>query len=91
MMWESWFYILAVVFMVIVMFFTMTPFMNTITDTVDTVGNFTHTATNTSYHNMLENVSVMWNLWPVAAVSLALIMLFYFASEESEQGRIGGV
>ena len=90
-MWESWFYILAVVFMVIVMFFTMTPFMNTITDTVDTVGNFTHTATNTSYHNMLENVSVMWNLWPVAAVSLALIMLFYFASEESEQARIGGV
>jgi len=87
MIWEYWLYGLVALFLTVTVFFTTTPFINELTDSSDAVADFSDAATNTSFNNLIEHTSNMWNLWPVAAGALILLIIFYFASEENEYER----
>lgn len=87
--WSFWIFGTVAFFIAILIYFTMTPFLNTLTDVVRTTGNFTTTGVNTSFHNMIEYNSNLWNLWPIAVGAIVYLIFFVAASEEDELQKVG--
>lgn len=85
MMWQAWFYLSITLIIVVVVFYSTTPFVLDYTTETYRIGNFTHTATNTSFHNLIDYNKQMWNLWPLAAFVVVLLMLFYVASGDEDE------
>jgi len=84
MIWENWIWGLVAAFIIILIFYTFTPFINQLNTEAATNANFSHTTTNTSYHNLLGYVSNIWDLWPIAAMVVAFLLLFYFTGEDDD-------
>lgn len=84
--WEFWIFGMVAFFIAIIIYFTITPFFETLITTVTTggVGNFTTTAINTSYHRTVTYTFTLWNLWPLAVGGLVLLLFFIAASEEEK-------
>lgn len=87
--WQFWIFGTVAFFIAIMIYFTMTPFFNTLTDVARTTGNFTTTGVNISFHNMLTRNANLWNLWPIAVGALVYLIFFVAASEEDELQRVG--
>jgi hypothetical protein len=80
----------ATIFVVLVLWFCTTMFFNQFTATVSATGNFSDTAINTSFQNMVTRNTNMWNLWPIVAIVMAFIFLYLIASNEDDY-KAGGM
>ena len=81
MIWQAWFLLTISLFIVVVVFFAVTPGVNLLTDSVKDTVNIGHLATNTSLTKTLDYNSNIWNLWPIASIVVGFFVLFYLIDE----------
>jgi hypothetical protein len=87
--WEFWIFGMVAGFIGILVYFTMTPFLNRLISDASTIGNFTTTTVNTSFHNTLTYVSNLWDLWPIAILAIVFLLFFIASSEEEKLETTG--
>lgn len=90
MIWYAWLFIGITFFIVAMLWIPTTVFFAEFSDTSSVAGNFQDTAINTSFQRTVTRVNTMWNLWPLAALLVGFIVLFYLSSDEDEEVRIRG-
>jgi hypothetical protein len=87
--WEFWFFGLIGAVITIIIFFSFTPFINQLTDSVSAIGNFSQAPNiNVSFHEALERNTTLWNLWPLAGLGLIFLIFFIGASEDRDNRRL---
>ena len=86
-LWEFWIIGVITIFIGASFFLMFTPMLETLNSAAYTAGNFTHTATNTSFHNSLQFLQNQWALVPIIMGALILLIWFIAASDEDELNR----
>ena len=81
-MWEYWIYGMVILFIVSVTWIVLTPAYNTLSSTISTAGSYSHISTNTSMHLLVGYNNNMWNKWPLVAIAVVFMIIFYFAMED---------
>lgn len=82
-MMDYWVYGLIGLFLVIVVFMTVTPAINDFYAATN-MFNFSHSSTNTSLTLLKTYNKNMWDVWPIVAGAIVFIVIFYFAAESGK-------
>jgi TRAP-type C4-dicarboxylate transport system permease small subunit len=81
-MWEYWFYGMVILFAVVVSWTVLTPVYNQLSSAISVAGEYNDISTNTSMHNLVGYNDNTWNKWPLVAVVVLFLIIFYFAVED---------
>jgi hypothetical protein len=82
-----WIFGMVSLFIAIVGYYTLTPFVEDMLTAARPLANFTDAYTNTSVHSTMDHAKRYWDMWPVAVAALLMLVFFIVASDDETSVR----